>query len=81
MLACIQNVGPNLWTLSETTTSRNGSDIMKAREALRSNLITVIAETGGALLDNAPLSAIRSIAWRTEHGADEDTLDDLDDVA
>ena len=49
---------------------------MKAREALRANLITVIAEAGGALLDGAPLSAIRSIAWRTDHGGDEDPLDD-----
>jgi hypothetical protein len=53
---------------------------MKAREALRSDLITLIADIGGALLNNAPLAAMRSIAWRTEGGA-ADGLDDLDDVA
>jgi hypothetical protein len=80
MLACIRNVGPNLWTFAETTTSRLGSDIMKAREALRSDLITVIAETGGELLDEAPLSAMRSLAWRTKGGAADD-LNELEDVA
>ena len=82
MLACIKKVGPNLWTLSETTTARHGSDIMQAREALRADLIIAIAETGGSLLDHAPLSAMRSISWRTQragHGADLD-LDDLDDL-
>jgi hypothetical protein len=79
MLACIRKVGPNLWTISETTTSRNGSDIMSEREVLHADLVAAIAETGGALLDHAPLSAMRAIAWRTERG--DDDWDDLDDVA
>jgi hypothetical protein len=81
MLACVRNVGPNLWILGETTTARIGSDIMKARDALRAGLITAIAETGGALLDHSPLSAMQAIAWRTEGGVGEDLEDDLDDVA
>jgi hypothetical protein len=80
MLACVRTVGPNLWTLGETTTSRTGSDIMRAREGLRTGLIKAIAETGGTLLDQSPLSAIQSIVWRAECGAGDDP-DNLDEVA
>ena len=80
MLASVRRVGPNLWTLAETTTSRPGSDIMAARDALRSDLSKAIAETGGALLDQSPMSAIRSIAWRVSQRGNDD-LDELDDVA
>jgi hypothetical protein len=81
MLACIRNVGPNLWTLGETTISRRGSDIMKTREALRAGLTIAIAGTGGTLLDHSPITAMQSIAWRTEGGVIEDLEDDLDDAA
>jgi hypothetical protein len=80
MLACVRGVGPNLWTLAETTMSRTGSDVMKARQALHTDLMVSIAKTGGELLIQSPLSAIRSIAWRVEHDGDDD-LDDLEDVA
>jgi hypothetical protein len=80
MLACIRRVGPNLWTLGETTTSTRGSDIMEAREALRTGLTIAIAETGGALLDHSPLTAMQAIAWRAEGGV-ENLEDDLDDMA
>jgi hypothetical protein len=80
MLACIRNVGPNLWTLGETTTSRPGSDIMVAREALRTGLTIAIAETGGALLDHSPVTAMQAIASRTEGGV-ENLEDDLDEMA
>jgi hypothetical protein len=80
MLACVRDVGPNLWMLGETTTSRRGSDIMKTREALRAGQITAIAEKGGALLDHSPLSVMQAIACRTE-GSAEDLEDDLDDAA
>jgi hypothetical protein len=81
MLACVRNVGPNLWVLGETTTARIGSDIMKARDALRTGLTIAIAETGGALLDHSPLSAMQAIAWRTEGGVGEDFEDDVADAA
>jgi hypothetical protein len=80
ILACIRKVGPNFWTLGETTTARIGSDIMRGCEALRTGLIKAIAATGGALLHGSPLLAMHSIAWRSERGTD-DVLDDLDDVA
>jgi hypothetical protein len=80
MLACVRKVGPNLWTLGETTTSRIGSDIMRARQVLRTGLINAIAATGGALLDQSPLSAIQSIVWRAEFGTGDDP-DNLDEVA
>ena len=79
MLACVRRVGPNLWTLAETTTSRPGSDIMAARDALRTGLIKAIADTGGALLSQSPMAGIRSIAWRLDLPADD--LGDLDEVA
>jgi hypothetical protein len=81
MLACVRNVGPNLWVLGETTTSRPGSDIMKVRKALRTGLANAIAGSGGALLDHSPLTAMQSIAWRTEEGVMLNLEDDLADVA
>jgi len=73
-------VRPGPLAIGETTTSRIGSDIMKARDDLRAGLIKSIAAAGGALLEEAPLSAIRSIVWRAENGS-EDELDYLDNVA
>ncbi len=81
MLACVRNVGPNLWTLAEISTSRAGSDFTKARETLRAGLTLSIAETGGALLDHSPLSAMQSIAWRTEGDIGDDLENDLANVA
>jgi hypothetical protein len=84
MLACIRRVsGPNFWVLAETTTGRVGSDLMTARLALRSALISTIADAGGALLDQSPLAVIRSIAWRAERVEPMagGNLGDLEDVA
>jgi hypothetical protein len=40
-------------------------------------LIKAIGATGGALLEETPLSAIRSLVWRAQNGADDD-LGDVD---
>jgi hypothetical protein len=48
---------------------------------LRAGLTTAIAGTGGTLLDHSPITAMQSIAWRTEGGVIEDLEDDLDDAA
>jgi hypothetical protein len=81
MLACIRRVGPNLWMLAEKSISRPGSAEATAAEVLTAGLTASIIATGGQLLDQAPLSAIRNIAWRVERTAENDDLDDLEDAA
>jgi hypothetical protein len=49
----------------------------RARDDLRVGLIKAIGATGGALLEETPLSAIRSLVWRAQNGADDD-LGDVD---
>lgn len=70
MLACIRNVGPNLWTLAETSASRPGPDIVAARKMLREGLRGSIREIGGALLEQSPLSSIQTLAWRGARDTD-----------
>lgn len=81
MLARIRRVGPNLWVITEKSMSRAGSAESKATgSALTSGLTASIAATGGRLLDQAPMNAIRHIAWRAGRTA-EDDLDELADAA
>jgi len=80
MLACVRKVGPKLWTLAETNTSRPGSSIMTTRKVLHASLTSNISKTGGALLDRSPIASMQSMAWRASRGADEELDDFGEDV-
>ena len=78
-LAHIRRVGPNLWTLAETTMVGLRAEFTSKRQEFAVSLSACIADVGGQLLDEAPLSAMRSLAWRAARTTDD--LEGVEDAA